>query len=124
MCSTCVSRRSGMIVMRGFSRTGIGIMTLLRGSSVETGIGAGSAVDVTVALRTGALSSGQSDTAQFGFDTGDVAVGGATVQYDPMGKQVSVARGLAGVSTDVWGGAMMRTSHYCCARQDSPSNCK
>ncbi|NII07398.1 RHS repeat-associated core domain-containing protein [Luteibacter anthropi] len=92
--------------------------------SVGTGIGAGGAVGITASLGTGALSSGQNDTAQFGFDTGDVAVGGATVQYDPMGKQIAVARGFAGVGAGVWAGAMTCTSHYYCARQDSSSNCK
>lgn len=92
--------------------------------TVGTAAGAGGAVGGTVSVGAGALSDGQSDTAQFGFDTGDGVVGGASLQYDPSSQQISVARGFFGVGGGVWGGALRCTSHYYCVRDNPPASPK
>lgn len=88
--------------------------------SAGTAVGAGGAVGGTASIGTGALTSGQTDTAQFGFDTGDGAVGGASVQYDPSSQTMSMAKGFAGIGGGVWGGALRCRTQYYCARDNKP----
>lgn len=89
--------------------------------TVGIALGSGGAVGATVSVGTCALSDGQSNTAQLGFDTGEGIVGGASIQYDPVGQQISVARGFYGVGGGAWGGALKCTSHYYCMRANRPA---
>ncbi|GGA37688.1 hypothetical protein GCM10010981_28540 [Dyella nitratireducens] len=88
--------------------------------SVATTMGAGGAVGGTAAVGNGALSDGDSTTANFGFDGGEAITAGGSLQYDPDSGQITAAKGFLGGGGGIWGGMMVCKSHFYCARKGPP----
>lgn len=88
--------------------------------SVGAGGGMYRGAGVDGSVGTGALSNGDSYTAEAGFGGGEGGSAGGSLQYDPAGHQLSAGRGFLGVGEGVWGGLMMCRTHYSCVRKPKP----